>query len=123
MFLGACFHQQFQLVSLDLINLVLLLLRSSLLASNFRVLKLMVLELGRSLDHLHGQDQVLVLPVIDDHVARAFAVVDKAALDKGDLDRRLVDVVLAELGEVQIVWICLLLGFQLATFHNATAVR
>ena len=83
----------------------------------------MVLELGRSLDHLHGQDQVLVLPVIDDHVARAFAVVDKAALDKGDLDRRLVDVVLAELGEVQIVWICLLLGFQLATFHNATAVR
>ena len=74
-----------------------------------RVIEFLVVEVSGRLAQLHREDEVIVLLAIDDHVARALRVVDEGALDKGDLDRGLVHIILAQLGEVQVVWIGLLL--------------
>ena len=106
-FFGARLSNGLHLLLLDLSNLVLLLLLSGLPSGLLGVLELMVVELGRRLNHFHGQDQVLVLLAVDLHVARALAVVDEATLDERNLNRRLVDILLPQLGKVQSVRVCL----------------
>lgn len=65
-----------------------------LLAHSGRVLKLRVVELGRGLDQLHGDDQVVILLVVDLHVARALRVMHEGALDEGHLHGRVFHVLL-----------------------------
>lgn len=76
---------------------------NGLLAHDLGVLELGVLELVRCHDNLHGDDQVPVLLVVDFHAAWALRVVHEATFDKGNLHGRLVDIVLAKLGKVQVV--------------------
>lgn len=71
------------------------------------VLQLGVVQVLGCLDQLHGQDQVIVLLVVDYHLAWTLGVVDERALDKGNLNGGLSDVVFAELGEVEIVGVSL----------------
>ena len=106
-----------QLLRLDLINLILLLLFGGLSAGLLRVEKLMVVQVGRRLDDLHREDQILILLAIDLHVSRALAVVHKAALDERYLNRRLVHIFLPQLREVQIVRVLLLLQFEAGAVH------
>ena len=81
------------------------------------VIEFLVVEVSGRLAQLHREDEVIVLLAIDFHVARALRVVDEGALDEGDLDRGLVYIILAQLGEVKVVRIGLLLVH--AHFHGA----
>ena len=71
-------------------------------------------SLGGHLDDLHGEDEVLVLHIVDRHVARALGVVHECALGEGHLDRGLLCVRLALLLEVHDVWVFKLLVLAFA---------
>jgi len=99
-----------------------LFLDLSLLGNHRWVAQLGVGEATGCLDELHGHYKVVVRLAVDLHFAWALGVVDERALYEGELHGGVVDVLLAELGEVQVVRVCLLLLLKAAAAHAQGAL-
>jgi len=94
----------------DGVNLLLLATLNLGGARLFWVFERCVVQLLGGLDQLHGQDEVLVLPFVDSHVAWALGVVDEGALDEGNLDGARFNIVVPQLGKVKLVGVLLRLA-------------